>query len=83
MPGKPAIGLVKPFDGVTWQNVQQTQTIGKKNKKTSKYFTIRLPDHYTDQHGYHSDCYENFTDIPKSESETHQTQITPHEHWDY
>ena len=58
-----AFGDVKTFDDLTWHRIKACDDRRHSVYNTSRLFSIKLPDAYSDSIGYHSQCYKNFTAI--------------------
>ena len=78
--GKAYPGKVKSFDEKTWAAVKEADTSRRAKFSKSQYFTLSLPDMFTENDGYHYQCYRRFIAIPKVEIKDDVTSSIPKLH---
>ena len=68
----PSSDTVKLFDSSTWTKVKTVDAARRQSVTEPKYFAVALPDTYSDNIGYHSQCYRKFTAVSSCKLETTQ-----------
>ena len=58
---------VKRFGDKAWVAVKEADASRHARFSNSQYFTLSLPDMYTENDGYHYQCYRCFIAVPKVE----------------
>ena len=68
------------FDEKTWAAVKEADASRRAKFSKSQYFTSSLPDMFTENNGYHYQCYRRFIAIPKVEIKDDLTSSIPKLH---
>ena len=71
---------MKSFDEKTWAAVKEADASRRAKFSKSQYFTLSLPDMFTENDGYHYQCYRRFIAIPKVEIKDDLTSSIPKLH---
>jgi hypothetical protein len=58
--------VIKPLDPNTWEKNKTAQATRHRICNESKYFSINLPSEYMESMGYHTQCYRDFTAVPRT-----------------
>ena len=82
---QPNKDVILPFKPSNWESIKEAaaRRKAKRNFHASKYYDIvqTLPDELDIcQHGYHSQCYKNFTAIPMDDTKQSQDNISEKKH---
>ena len=78
--GKAYPGKVKNLDEKTWAAVKEADASRRAKFSKSQYFTLSLPDMFTENDGNHYQCYRRFIAIPKVEIKDDLTSSIPKLH---